>query len=498
MKFSGARRRFLGRTSRYFGAAATLTVQGGFATLLHTPGEVHAEVTCGLPTSEFHPVDLRAVGINLAFYGGFGGGAPTPALIRTIAAMGVGHVRWPGGELANYWDWRRNQPKPYPGYPHWGEKGLKIEDLAWLAGRGIMPILILNMLTDTLESQMAMLEYLDAAGVPIGKIELGNEFYLTAKEKPDYAVAFPKPESYASKAALWADVIRAKFPGVEIAAVASSRGDQAARCWNSAISVQAKHFDAVSLHGYARLSDEKPIRLPRSLEPMELQQTEARRLMLPTGLDDEVSIFEHNLYKFLNAAFVNLPQIEAVWFTELNKAPMLSYVNGTWLHGLFVATMFLALFSRPEVRLATLYNLCGPSTYAAIYRVPWALDGLDGATPKVTINSYSPCGLVLAMIAGAFQGAREVGVSWEPESRCHIASVRADEGERMIAINLSKYDSQLSCSQASFKINQINCMQYPPLRRFSVETVEPLSLAELKTVHNHTITCPAYSVCVIS
>jgi hypothetical protein len=91
-------------------------------------------------------------------------------------SQGAGVFRYPTGTGSGYWDWRRGC---VTGDASCGKVNNSVAALsAYVSATGVEPVIVVNMLTDTLASQLEFLAAVAAAGVPVTRVELGNEYYL--------------------------------------------------------------------------------------------------------------------------------------------------------------------------------------------------------------------------------------------------------------------------------------------------------------------------------
>jgi hypothetical protein len=178
-----------------------------------------------------HPVTAPFEGTNLD-YSGVAEPYGEPSVVNAVASLAPGTIRYPGGAISNYWDWQTgsvNQPPATTTTTSGSTKakqgrkrtyGFTLSTLEQLTNAtGAVPIFDLNVMTSTLQDQLQMLQTASQLGLPIRYVELGNEFYLSDS---NYVHAFPTAAAYADLVASWAPAIRAAFPDVQIAAVASA------------------------------------------------------------------------------------------------------------------------------------------------------------------------------------------------------------------------------------------------------------------------------------
>lgn len=197
-----------------------------------------------------------------------------PGLLEALRRLTPGVLRYPGGTMAQLWDFVNDGPLPpkttnnpggwvdsslYPGVfqtitdtDYTKTNSLKDLYAAWQQGN-FTPIFCLNLVTpgadfyawkwgravnahpgtsdltddwwgmlqDRLARCLNMLQRAAALGLPMKYVELGNEFSLNAPSY--YTDAFPNPgTAYAVAANYFAGQIKAAFPGVKILGVATA------------------------------------------------------------------------------------------------------------------------------------------------------------------------------------------------------------------------------------------------------------------------------------
>lgn len=143
--------------------------------------------------------------------------------LKTLPLLNI--FRYPGGEIANSFDWRDGLPDDNTGRP------CTLDDLRVLIDSVHCDILfVLNMLTKTLTDQLEMLSTAEDLGIPIKYVELGNE--LNSQDGPGH-IKFPEPEDYADTAAVWMAAIKSEHPGVLVTVVGGNKPSWAGgRRWN--------------------------------------------------------------------------------------------------------------------------------------------------------------------------------------------------------------------------------------------------------------------------
>jgi hypothetical protein len=263
---------------------------------------------------------------------------------RALQDYRGGTIRYPGGAVANYWDWQKgsvNQPAAISGTGtvkpgRVRDYGFTLETLLGVVREtGTTPVLDLNLLTSTLPDQLLMLHTAQRLGIPVRDVELGNEFYLDS----NYLKVFPTAASYARTVARWAPAIRAAFPGAQIAAVGSLPQSTAReKSWNrTLISIAGADINAVTLHDYFG---------PIGKDPAPAQ-------VLATAQAS---------WRSTQQVMAAIPRRYRIWFTEFNLS-RLGLTGGepargtTWLHGLYVAELMSLFDQSPRVQLDDYWDL---------------------------------------------------------------------------------------------------------------------------------------------
>lgn len=114
------------------------------------------------------------------------------SVVNAVTSLEPGTIRYPGGTIANYWDWQSgsvNQPtstiktesgKIQTKLGRHSTYGFTLTTLKKIINStGAVPIFDLNVMTSTLKDQIQMLQTAKQMGLPIRYVELGNEFYLS-------------------------------------------------------------------------------------------------------------------------------------------------------------------------------------------------------------------------------------------------------------------------------------------------------------------------------
>lgn len=292
---------------------------------------------------------------------------------RLLSRLAPTTLRWPGGEDANYFDWR-TEPGSAP-----DAATRALQDLA-AAYRttGATPIFVLNVLAaanrvDT-RDQLAMLTAAHRLGLPIKYVELGNELYAGG----EFAQAFPSGAAYGRTVARYVRALHAAFPGVEVAADACLQPANARQqSWNAGLLSTATGTgapDALTLHDYPGL------------------------VIHPFNRADLSALFA-NAYQAVDQLDAVIRSLDGrpVWLTEYNfhgpyqqNSP--NPVQTSYARELYLAAFALLLPRIPHLALADVWT---------------ALDGpAFGAWVNPPNPQLSPAGQAVQLVDAAAMGAQ--------------------------------------------------------------------------------------------
>lgn len=300
----------------------------------------------------------------------------------------AGAFRYPTGTGSGYWNWREGCVSSDKSC---GKVNNTVAALAaYVFATGVEPIIAVNMLTDTLTSQLAFLDAVAALGVPVTRVELGNEYYL---QNPDYLKAFPTSADYGKIASTWITAIKAAHPGVAIAVVAApvKPGTPSPReaSWNSGLFSTLTGADAVTMHEYTDTQIGHPAKFTEADVPVLLgapffwvgaiaKQTST----LPTGL--------------------------SVWVTEYNlKDAQVTGVCGTWAHGLYLAAEAALLTNgSTRVDLVIPWEFLGDASMGSAFATTDGFNFVGSPDPTLLTSVYgrTASGFTLGALASASHG----------------------------------------------------------------------------------------------
>jgi hypothetical protein len=265
---------------------------------------------------------------------------------------------------------------------------------AAISRTGAQPLFMLNMHTidgrlataadsqGLLQDQIEFLRAAAALGISVRLIELGNEFYLSAANAPDYTQRFPTAESYAREANAWAQALHTAFPGALVAAVATNAtnvNSERRESWNARLLPLLSGVDAVTMHPYAYANP-----VDAGLTP---------QAWLSRSFTWSRSILTEELPQF---ATRNL----GAWMTEFNmndKTDQRKFA-GTWTHGLFTAAYTIQLAQHPTVSFMQLHNVLGDVIAGALFDTT---AGFGSASPATTFLGRSAAGAAYRILLQA-------------------------------------------------------------------------------------------------
>lgn len=343
-----------------------------------------------------------------------------PDLAAAIKRLSPQELRIPGGEVANYWDWKRGGlvtdlrtlPGGYPAFLRAKERQYvagKLENIkVGLQRTQTAPIFVLNMLSSTLESQLDMLNRAEALGIPVRAIELGNEFYFGT---PNHRAVFPSPKAYARIASEWIVQLKLAFPDADISVVG---------------------VDNQGLEGYKKFKSRRR-NWNRLVLPATLETGDAATFHIYTnnGLDklgdtsdqsfpffevEDVAVVLGEPFRYWDSLkkgdeFRAVPEDKAIWITEYNLLEKIQgdrdrppRVIGSWTHGLYALAMSLLFLEDPRISKICNHVLVGSSQFAAIYADETSFINPTAPT-RSEPNGLSATGHSLQFLGKALNGA---------------------------------------------------------------------------------------------
>lgn len=377
-----------------------------------------------------------------------------PEFMNRLKELRPGNLRYPGGTIGNYLDWRTGQymekdmrdPEGLP--PRRGIKGpggsdilntYRLEELSnGIHATDACPVFMLNMLTDNLQGSIDMLSHAKDLGLKIKYVELGNEFYLSytqggkaPDQLGDYTKSFhyPTAESYAKEAKLYVTKLKQLYPEALFAynAVIDKpdelwfNSSTRTVSWNETMKNADIGADAVILHLYTGSASS------------------------PEALIDNTIKEINDFNEFTKNVF---PDTD-IWVTEYNiKCDMKdknSYRNayaGQWIHGINSVLMTAELIMLPQVSLLCFHDIAAGVPSAVVFAEDAQIPVSQGSSSYKTAKalSFSASGYAFTLLGYAMDNANEI---------CRISIEDNDSDDnvygwlfkgknnRMLVINLS-------------------------------------------------------------
>lgn len=278
-----------------------------------------------------------------------------PDVVKAATQMKPGTLRYPGGTVANYWDWRSGWfvPRALSSFLSAPRSIYRLQELQIVVqATGAIPIYVLNMLTSDLNTQLEMLRTAKRMGLPVQFVELGNEFYLRSPD--DYIAKFPTGADYGKMATTWIQAIRSQFPDVQIAAVggvpvASPSDDPRKANWTNDLLQHLQGADALTWHPYTSLK--QGTITPSAPSDIGVQ--------LYNMVSDRWQQFENGTQ--------SLPANMKLWITEFNFVDPSKQVFYKWIDGIFAARMSLNFLAEERTELVCYYDMVGKTGNEVIF-----------------------------------------------------------------------------------------------------------------------------------
>ena len=314
-------------------------------------------------------------------------------------SLNVGILRYPGGNLADFWNWRTGWcvnttsangcPKCKNPCVNKSEKRIyRLEEFQIaIQATDATSVLMMNMLTSNIQDQLEFLSHAQSIGILQSGtyIELGGEFYWGK-----YSQRWNDGKIYATEANVWATAIKAQFPDVRVMAVAAhSTANQSPQdrgyMWNGLVysTLNTKVVDGVTLHPYLHLDNTSGGNSP--LQPGVPPRTKGQG---PTGWFNSATVQQQNV-DFLNsesgiekllgvpffvatsalgneATHQPLPADLRMIITETNVMERAGPLKLSWLHGLFMSATVFNLLSVRQIDAVLLHVLLNGYGWGAL------------------------------------------------------------------------------------------------------------------------------------
>lgn len=343
-------------------------------------------------------------------------------------------LRYPGGTLGNYWDWRRGWflrnydlqnsvllPADYnenPPATSGFDDRLEIF-LDCIASSYAIPMWQWNVLSSDSKYQLATLYAAREKGIRKQYVELGNELYLAHTDNRN---VYPNVDNYSEMAIDWASQIKniPPFGNIKIAALGAENAsiDEPGRriFWLSNLLAKVgsnSDISAITLHQYERAKfsgakDDISCVCDAALLPADFE------FALSKGIIDAQEMVDDEVSQIANYG-------KEVWITEFNLFDKKHAIHGSWFHALYVSAMLMTYLKAENVTKIMPHTLVGDGIFSGIFS---SNDGLSFGTTGGFQNpascqcgpaggvtdpwEFTALGNAMALVSAAGDGATSV------------------------------------------------------------------------------------------
>jgi hypothetical protein len=435
-------------------AIAILLVSGAYVSQGRTASSGSRPLTTR-PAAPYHPIPAAFAGFNAPFRKN-AWLALTPELRQAAAGLAPGALRVFGGTTANYWNWRTGKFYDRHGVPRQYRRAthrmspIHLSDWARLVREAnASPVFDLNLVTSSLSNQLAMLHAAADLGMPIRRLELGNELYFHA---PLIDEAVPTPKAYGRKATRWISAIKGDFPHARVAALGfggspswpsrTRRGR-----WDRGMLSTLRGEDAITFHTYCKT--------PAG------HLTRARLSKVFAAPLRRLSVLRHGGLR-------RLPNGVAAWVTEWNIWHK-SSLRGTWANGLSDAEYLLGLLGERRVRQEDLQALIFRNPFAALFANAQAFGDKPSTVPFAPTAVGRALGELYPLLSGGAR-VRELKVRHSPRILgTRFAAVRAVavQGRGALLLNLTGHQRRVRLAGGPACDGTLDSVWAPPAARIT-------------------------------
>ncbi len=403
----------------------------------------------------------------------------TPELMTGIKSLPFNVIRYPGGNVANWWDWRSgwfiedaNLPGQYQKIP---KAPITLRDLKQFVDQTNSEVVfVLNLVSDNLKSQQQMLQEAARLGIAVNYVELGNEFNLFVDKRYQ---KINKGLAYGQVANKWSAAIKKLFPDVKIGIVA---GDIPKRLpdWNTEVLTSVDHTDALVWHVYPSM---KAVVTEDNGVDFKQLNTEIFRLFEKSGLAQLEA--GHKLW---------ITEYNLKWHENASNKKQLQYHVTTWGQALSTVSMtsiFTGLSTNVDMILN--HNLTGFPIFAAVQSFPKPSFQLtpNGMGMKLWLDTAS--GMTELKKLSLFRGGLSVAdyevFGWE---FCN------DAGERKVFL------VNLTGKPVEINLNQLYSIPFLYESFYAEKNAKVIDLTGLKQLRGKTknglLKLPQYSINILN
>lgn len=289
-----------------------------------------------------------------------------PNLVAKVPELKPKLLRYPSG--FSFWDWKEgwfvDSPLLPEKYASWERKPNYLENFKIvLDSSEADAIFTLNMVTATLQDQVAMLQHADSIGIPVKYVELGSEFYFAPAEESGEGLevidsVYPTARSYGVVANEWIDTIHHYFPEAKVCVIGAwaAKGNGKKGTWNDSLrAVLSGREDAWSYHVYQ----------PSGW----YDSTETEEDLLTPDTSEVAAWMAQSFVAFdiLQISEGKANPAKESWITEYNLNDHARPVQGLWGHGLFNSTLSLLYLTDTRITHAVCHAMVGSALYGQFF-----------------------------------------------------------------------------------------------------------------------------------
>ncbi len=380
---------------------------------------------------------------------------------EVFGKSGANIMRYPGGTIANYFDWTVGAKFSWvDGVQVFDNGDYTLENFeVGYTNHQFAPVYVLNLLTQTLQQTLDALAIANASSLPINYIELGNEFYLNDAE---YTSAFANGTEFGQHACTFVSAIKQQYPNVKIAFPSTMKSGSRQLTWDSEARAACPLLDIAVVHSY-----------PRSGLTPELAASGESYF----GTDEEQQLKwtefnqQSNVEVMLSQPFVewqtyvtenNLPLDERIWITEFNYKDTVGPTRNTWAHALFNANQIQSYLLDGRVDMILMHNLItGAKAASFAFANPFDRLSITHGQGDLTAPRFglSASGIIMQAFAQTLNNSQQIVPITISDSQTYTALEQTydavygwqgiqNDGSRYVLVNTSS--SQVVLSRAGF------------------------------------------------
>jgi len=433
--------------------------------------------------------------------------------IAAVNNLSPSRLRIPGGDVGNYWDWKRggliknisSLPAGLPFFLRFKARQHTASKLpnfqAGLAATNTEPIFVLNMLTSDLQSQLEMLAKAEDLGMEIKYVELGNELYFNI---PNYKKVFPNPRAYGLAAKKWTAAVKQKFPDAQIAVIGvvpPPNKPPRLQNWNKVMrGTVLPTADAIALHTYYNHGLDSRSGKSSDYPYFELEEVSQ---ILGEPFRNWQELKEDRNYQAI-------PKDKKIWITEYNlfedifrdgNDKPIPRVAGSWTHGLYNLATSLLFLEESRIESICNHSLVEGSIFGAILNTRDSFVNPGDESMIATPMSLSATGSALSLLGEAMQNmtsARPIEFKNAPQlmgkdnlkyPAVYGWQFSSNRDKRAIVVNLSSQKLEIDAANLADTFNYQQLFANP---RALVN--DPKAININKGEGNNKIVLPSYSV----